>query len=637
MIRRLVLGFVTAAALLAPAGGAEAAGTTFVIDSTGDSEDASSLDGVCLVSDGGCTLRAAIQQANSSPGLDTIAFAIDSGPQTIDIGLPMGGSSLPTITDPVVIDGTTQPGFAGSPIIELNGYDNLPGLRISAGNSTVRGLVINRTAGDALLITSSGGNTIEGNYFGVDLAGTSVLSNSANIVIQSSNNVIGGTTAAARNVISGSNSAGVLVLDAGADPNGNVIRGNYVGTDATGTSALGNVNGIVLAASGNIVGGAMPGAANVISGNAGTGVYITGQGNHVLGNIIGADFSGTLPLGEQNGIEISGFSGTAANNVIGSSAPGGGNVISGNGQFGLLLYASDGGNVVQGNYVGTGTGGAGSVPNVNGIGIFASGESIGGTGPGEGNVVAFNTSLGIDVFQTATGNVLRGNSIHSNGDQGIQNFNNDALETAPPTIGDAGPVSGTACPNCVIDVYSDQADEGQIYHGSVAADASGDWTFPGAVSGPNLTATSTDPVSGTSQFSAPFMYCDDGDADFSCDTSDNCPVDSNPAQTDSDGDLAGDACDGPGSGNVDCNGPSNGVTAVDALKVLRWVAALSVAQSEPCLDIGQPRDLPPPDDWRMGDVDCDTDVDTVDALKILRALAGLPVALPAECPEVIPT
>ena len=287
MIRRLALGMVVTAAVVglraesfpSPASASE----TFVVDSTGDSEDVNSLDGACVASGGGCTLRAAIQQANSSPGLDIIAFAIESGPQTIGIGLPTGGTALPTITEPVVIDGTTQPGFAGRPIVELNGYDNLPGLWVSAGNSTIRGLVINRTSGgDALLITSSGGNIIEGNYFGVDVAGTSILSNNANIVIQSSNNVVGGTTAAARNVVSGSNSAGIIVLDAGAGAGGNVIQGNYVGTDATGTSALGNVNGIVLAANGNIVGGAMPGAANVISGNTGKGVYITGQGNQVL-------------------------------------------------------------------------------------------------------------------------------------------------------------------------------------------------------------------------------------------------------------------------------------------------------------------------------------------------------------------
>jgi len=104
-----------------------------------------------------------------------------------------------------------------------------------------------------------------------------------------------------------------------------------------------------------------------------------------------------------------------------------------------------------------------------------------------------------------------------------------------------------------------------------------------------------------------------------------------PATPDADGDLAGDACDAPGSGNVDCSGPAAGATSVDALKLLRHNAGLSVAQSEPCLDIGQPRALAPPDNRLMGDVDCSGIVNSVDALKILRAVAGLSVAKPVGC------
>jgi len=127
----------------------------------------------------------------------------------------------------------------------------------------------------------------------------------------------------------------------------------------------------------------------------------------------------------------------------------------------------------------------------------------------------------------------------------------------------------------------------------------------------------------------------DADGDGQWDPFDPCPAIPNEDPTDNDGDSHADACDGPGSGNVDCNGPLNGVTAVDALKVLRWVAGLSVIQNEPCLDIGQPRDLPPPDDRKVGDVDCSGSVNAVDALKILRALAGLSVAKPAGCPPII--
>jgi hypothetical protein len=126
----------------------------------------------------------------------------------------------------------------------------------------------------------------------------------------------------------------------------------------------------------------------------------------------------------------------------------------------------------------------------------------------------------------------------------------------------------------------------------------------------------------------------DLDGDGELDPFDPCPTSAD--HTDSDGDLKPDACDGPGSGNVDCSPPPNGVTAVDALKVLRHSAGLSVLQNEPCLNIGQPRALTPPFDWKVGDVDCSGVVNSVDALKILRAVAGLSVVKPVECPEVKP-
>jgi hypothetical protein len=131
----------------------------------------------------------------------------------------------------------------------------------------------------------------------------------------------------------------------------------------------------------------------------------------------------------------------------------------------------------------------------------------------------------------------------------------------------------------------------------------------------------------------------DADQDDFADASDNCPTVPNASgQTDdADGDLAGDVCDGPGSGNVDCSGPIGGVSSVDALKVLRHTAGLPVAQSEPCLDMGMPRALKPPADWRMGDVNCSGGVNAVDALLILRAVAGLSVVLPEGCPEIKPS
>src|SRR6185436_6805034 len=147
--------------------------------------------------------------------------------------------ALPEITDPVVIDATTQPGYAGTPLVELNGAAigvNNAGFWISAGGSTIRGFVINRfnNAGfGAIYLRTNGSNIIQGNYIGLDSTGTLRSSNYGGIQISnSSNNLIGGTTPAARNVISG-NSDGITVSGSN-----NQIIGNFIGTNAAGTAAV---------------------------------------------------------------------------------------------------------------------------------------------------------------------------------------------------------------------------------------------------------------------------------------------------------------------------------------------------------------------------------------------------------------
>src|SRR5947209_2840905 len=145
------------------------------------------------------SLRQAILDANANPELDTIAFAIgDGGVQTI-----RPKSDLPNITDPVILDGTTQPGFAGQPLIVLNGSDStspqssINGLTITAGSTTVRGLVI-QAFDIGILLSGGGNNTIAGNYLGTDVTGTQAVGNGSGVDIRGSNNVVGGTTAADR-------------------------------------------------------------------------------------------------------------------------------------------------------------------------------------------------------------------------------------------------------------------------------------------------------------------------------------------------------------------------------------------------------------------------------------------------------
>src|SRR5262249_41283446 len=153
------------------------------------------------------------------------------------------------VTHAVVIDGTTQPGFAGSPLIDLDGAAVTPGasgLVIHADNSTIKGLAITdflihndddpdrSTPG---LGIAGSGNVVQGNYLGTDVTGTPGMGNGIGLYVASgSNNLIGGTTAGAGNLISG-NWYG-LYLSGGS---GNVVQGNYVGTDATGTARLDNV------------------------------------------------------------------------------------------------------------------------------------------------------------------------------------------------------------------------------------------------------------------------------------------------------------------------------------------------------------------------------------------------------------
>jgi hypothetical protein len=195
--------------------------TTFTVTNTNDS--------------GHGSLRQAILDANANAGADSIVFNIPrTGPHTITLT-----SALPTITDPVIIDGTTQPSgdrLKSVATIELDGSNAglVSGLTIAAGHSTVRGLVINRFGGDGIELVTNGGNIIEGCFIGTDVSGTADLGNAGSgVFINSSpDNTIGGTILEATNVISGNDEHGVFI--SGSRATGNQVQGNQVGTDLTG-------------------------------------------------------------------------------------------------------------------------------------------------------------------------------------------------------------------------------------------------------------------------------------------------------------------------------------------------------------------------------------------------------------------
>ena len=291
--------------------------------------------------DGVISLREAITAANNTPGLDIINFDIPgAGVQTITPAF-----FLPAITNPVEIHGETQPGYTDHPLIELDGSraGNANGLDFEVGGNLVEGLDIHSFNYDGIVFheadggNATGGNTVFDNYLGTDRSGTVAKPNGFNGIhlLHSPNDMI------VDNLISGNTQSGIFVADQFCT--GAYIEGNLIGTDSNGLAELGNgLNGVALAAplspalgdgyaSGDFVGGALPGQRNIIAGNAQDGVLIEGgTDNQIQGNYIGVGKDGLTPIPNgwagpstdsrfsNNGIFIDGGS----NNEIGGSAGG---------------------------------------------------------------------------------------------------------------------------------------------------------------------------------------------------------------------------------------------------------------------------------------------------------------------------
>ena len=244
---------------------------------------------------GAGSLRQAITDANALPGLDVITFSLP-GPVPYDISV---NTALPDITDPVIIDGTSEPDYAGTPVIGFtdggavvanNGFV----FTATASGSVVKGLAFHGFANNAILLQAGADNiSITGNYLGLDETGAAVANGYAGIEILSANNVVGGAAPADANVISGNGYAGIVIR--GSSANNNRVLGNLIGTDVTGTVAIGNVScGVVVAngASGTVIGGTAAGQGNIITGSA-LGVLVDSNvtpanaailGNRIFGN-----------------------------------------------------------------------------------------------------------------------------------------------------------------------------------------------------------------------------------------------------------------------------------------------------------------------------------------------------------------
>jgi len=463
------------------------------------------------------SLRDAITQINADTShtlypspTDPTKYEIDFDIPTTDPGYNSGTASftiqpnagvpdptysftgLPLITNSVIIDGYTQPGASPNTLaggdnaalkIELNGANagasSGVGLVLDAPNCTVEGLVINGFGAYGVWTLADGEN-ISGNFIGTDVTGTTALPNSTStaspnptkpnffnleaqngaVQVYGNNNVIGGTDAAARNVISGNDADGIVIKGYLDPATGTDVMGNFIGTDATGTLPLGNASdGIGVFGQYTIIGGTTAGARNIISANTGTqyldengfagnGVYTGGDvGTVIEGNYVGTDVSGTHALGNaENGIGL----GFASKDTIGGTTPGAGNLISGNIVYGAAIGVSQLCQI-EGNLIGTDM--TGTLPLGNGEGVFEVGNTggvVGGTDPDARNVISGNR-IGVDL--RSAGTQVQGNYIGTDItgtsaiDNGIGVYIAD--EAQDNTIGGLTNIPGTGAGNLI--------------------------------------------------------------------------------------------------------------------------------------------------------------------------------------------
>ncbi len=495
------------------------------------------------------TFRQAILDANATPGTDTINFNLPgAGVQTIS-----PTNSLPDITNTLVINGFSQPGSSANTLangdnsvhlVRLDGIYvtnispvglNFPS--VGASGSSVRGLVIVRFY-NAIKINEAAGFTIAGNWIGLDVNGIARGTSLEGIRIDSFfnngfNHVIGGTTPADRNVISG-NRYGIYF--AGATTGNSFVQGNFIGTDPTGTLPRGNLFGGVYIFTGtNItVGGATAAARNVIGASfaaGGTGVTVQGGPNNIIqGNLIGTDVTGQNDLGNvSDGILVTSSTGTR---IVG-------NQIANNRANGINLSAAST-TIVENNLIGTDAATTRPLGNaLAGVLITGSTNRIGGLTNGQPNSIFFNGGAGVSVNSTtAMQNEISGNAIYDNaglgidltpsgintndvldadiGANGLQNFpllTNAGVAASALTV--QGSLNSKASSAYRVEFFATPTwdslniPEGKNFLGStnVVTDGSGNATFTATFAAPPdanylITATATDSAGNTSEFSA---------------------------------------------------------------------------------------------------------------------------------------
>jgi trimeric autotransporter adhesin len=275
----------------------------------------------------------------------------------------------------------------------------------------------NRDHGILITGSSTNSNTVQTNYIGTNVSGDQSEFYAQQVGVATADgaryNTIGGASAAARNLISGNSGPAVSIFGAGTSDN--AVQGNYIGTNAAGSKALGNAAGVVVSgAVATKIGGTTASERNIISGNTDAGVWSDGGTVSVQSNYIGTDVSGASAIGNGIGVVID-----AAYNTVGATngAPVlAGNVISGNG-VGVVVEESAA--IVRGNLIGTDASGTKSLPNAgDGVQLVAATATIGGTTGGLGNRISFNKGGGVAVYAGGS-SAIRGNAISGNDKLGI--------------------------------------------------------------------------------------------------------------------------------------------------------------------------------------------------------------------------
>ena len=518
------------------------------------------------------SLRSQINAANASPGNDTIQFAVAGA---INLFAPMTA-----ITGPVFIDGTSAPGYVacGQPQIALDGSSagaaNGIQLLSGASGSTIAALNVRNFNLNGIQFIDSDDNRIQGCFIGTTQDGNSAASNGQNGIqmeLGSDFNLIGGPAACNGNVLSGNNGQGIALNGC----NFNTVSGNLIGLNATGTAAVGNnsiglflVNG----SNSNVIGGSALLERNVIANNgnglAGNGVDINGCSNNTfLNNHIGVNPTGTVAMGNaENGMALFNAPNTTIRNnvisnhnfhaivlnggsnnidifgnVIGTNAagtvamgnddsgvivinsstvniggtnPGEGNLLSGSiSEYGVFVIGSSNVNIL-GNRIGTDATGTLPIPNFDGgirIDFNSDNNIVGGTAAGAGNTIAFNTGYGVGVLSNdCNQNLISRNSFFCNTGEGIDLNNAGNNNYASPVITSfaAGGATGMAGAGDIVELYYDSTCtatcQGKDFIASVTANAVGAWSYVGPLNTSGtlavLAISTTPPVNNTSEF-----------------------------------------------------------------------------------------------------------------------------------------